>query len=126
MIFSDNADEVFSKTITKVKNICIDIYDQGCFVLQIYIALCWLLLAAPLPLLYTTPNFIFQFDPFFGTWGVNGIATKFNVVVAVNITQQNLLFYAPLLAMAIYAIVIIYLLYQVGDCYNFSLNKKLF
>ncbi len=75
--------------------------------------MCWVLLVTPVPILYLTPNFLFQFDPFFGTWGFNGLAAYANIIVGINNSEQNLLFYSPELALAIYALIVVYLIVQV-------------
>ncbi len=79
---------------------------------QIYIVMCWLL-AAMLPILAATPYMIYQFDPILVIWSLNGNFPNINIFTQIYQYINVLPFGCFMLSLSIYAIIIIYLIYQV-------------
>ncbi len=75
--------------------------------------MCWLL-AIPLPILFLTPYVSFQFNPIFGTWSYNGKFPNSMFFDRLNYYRLYLTFGGLMLALAIYAFLVVYLIYQVS------------
>ena len=140
MIFSEYADDVFSRMNTKVsecrflnqkqyyksqklsgefreENGTEKLFSESfviysIFYVQIYIVMCWLL-AAPLPILCATPYIMKQFDPIVGEWTLNGNFSNNIIFNRIDNYTNFVLFGSLILSMIIYALIIGYLIYQV-------------
>ena len=150
MIFSEYADDVFSRMNTKVsecrflnqkqyyksqklsgrfreengpeKLFSESFVIYSIFYVQIYIVMCWLL-AAPLPILFATPYILEQFDPIVGEWTLNGNFSNNIIFNRINNYTNFVLFGSLILSFIIYALIIGYLIYQVYT--NFYKNSSI-